>query len=151
MVEPSEVSAPGASNAATSTLSLAASLPAASSEPSGPMPSMRRTMNPATSSANTLTARIPPRVARFHETCGLAFIAIVAIVPCTASDGVPPGVYVGVAVAARCDTYCAYAVKRMTGSPSAMTMSAPRNTHSGSPIAMIAARATIATPTNAPT
>ena len=50
-------------------------------------------MNAATSSANTLTANSPPRVVRFHDTCGLALIASVAIVPCTPpSDGVPPGV-----------------------------------------------------------
>src|SRR6185437_12187501 len=150
MVEPNDVSAPAASNAATSTLSLGASLPAAKREPAGPTPSMRSSMYRATTAANTLTAIIPPRIVRFHETWGLARTASVAIVPRTLpSDGVPPGVNVGVAVAMRWETYCVYAVNRMTGSPSAMTASAPGNTQSGSPIAMIAARATSATPRNA--
>ena len=93
---------------------------------------------------------MPPRIVRRHETCGLALIASVAIVPCSAaSDGVPPGVKVGVAAAMRCETYWVYPVTRITGSPSAMTASAPGKTQSGSPIAMIAARARIATARNA--
>ena len=75
-------------------------------------------------------------------------MARVAIVP-PPTRGVPPGVTVGDVVSARRMTCCVYAVKRITGSPSAMTMSAPGKTQSGSPIPMIAARATIATMTNA--
>ena len=82
IVAPSDESAAGASNAATSTLSLAESLPDASSDPAGPMPSARSVMNATTSSANALTATMPPRAVRFHDTCGLALIASVAIVPC---------------------------------------------------------------------
>ena len=152
IVTPSDESAPGASKAATSTLSLALSLPDAISDPAGPMPSARSSMYPPVSSTSALTARMPPRTVRFHETCGLALMASVAMVPRPrASEGVPFGVYVGVAVAARRVTYCAYAVNSTIGSPSAMTTSAAGNTQSGRPIAMMAARARIATPRNAAT
>jgi len=57
-------------------------------------------MYPAISATNDPTAIAPPSHARRQLTCGLAFIAIVAIVPWFA-DGVPPGVYVGVCVTMR--------------------------------------------------
>ena len=100
---------------------------------------------------NALTAMIPPRAVRFQETWGIALMAIVAIVPCPAASArVPPGVNVGVAAAARRATNWVYAVKSTSGSPSAMTTSAPGKTQSGRPIAMMAARARMATATNAP-
>jgi len=61
-----------------------------------------------------------------------------------------PGVSVGVCVMARRVSRCTNAVKRITGSPSAITMSAPGNTQSGSPMPTIAARARTATATNEP-
>ena len=57
----------------------------------------------------------------------------------------PPGVYVGVAPITRRAVRCTYAVNRITGSPSAITTSAPGNTQSGNPTATIAAFATTAT------
>jgi hypothetical protein len=45
------------------------------------MPKARSTSQPATASANTVTAAIPPRAARPQETCGLALTAICARVP----------------------------------------------------------------------
>ena len=86
---------------------------------------------------------MPPRVVRFHETCGLALSAIVAIVPCGACP--PPGVSVGVAVSARRATDWTYPVNRITGRPSAITMSAPGSTQVGSPIVTVAALAIAAT------
>ena len=89
---------------------------------------------------------MPPRAVRFHETCGLALIAIVAMVPARcASDGVPPGVNVGVAVAARCATYCVYAGEQDHREPERHDDQRAGEDPVGSPMAMIAARATIAT------
>src|SRR5688500_9644996 len=100
------------------------------------------------SATNAPTANTPPIQVRRQLTCGLAFIASVAIVPWFA-DGVPPGVYVGVCVTRRRVVRCTYAVNRITGRPSAITTSAPGYTQSGSPIATIAAFASTATNTNA--
>ena len=60
----------------------------------------------------------------------------------------PPGVTIGI-VRAWCAPRCTKYVKRIAGNPSAMTTTAPGNTQSGRPMAMIAARATIVTATNA--
>ena len=62
-------------------------------------------MNAAMSTMNVPKAYIPPRAVRYHDTCGAALKAMVAIVPWT-SDGVPPGVNVGVCVNARSVTRC---------------------------------------------
>jgi hypothetical protein len=129
-------------------LLFAASSPLAMSDPNGPTPSARMPMNAAIIATNAPSAYIPPRAARYQLTCGAAFRAIVAIVPCT-TLGVPPGVNVGVAVAARRTTRCTYPVHRTTGRPSAMTTREPGKTQSGRPIPTIAALATIATTTNA--
>src|SRR6476620_1221462 len=86
---------------------------------------------------------MPPIVVRRQERWGLAFRAIVAIVPC--ATGEPDGVYDGDVVTARRVTYCVYAVNRIIGSPSAMTIRAPGKTQSGSPMPTIDAFATTAT------
>jgi hypothetical protein len=112
------------------------------------MPNARSAMNTAIPAVNAPNAYIPPRAVRYQLTCGAALRAMFAIVPCVV-DGVPPGVYVGVAVIARRVTRWTYPVPRITGSPSAITMSAPGNTQSGRPMPTIAAFATIATMTNA--
>ena len=122
--------------------------PVPSSVAAGPMPNTRIIMNTAMSAMNDPSAYMPPRAVLYQLTCGAALSAMVAIVPCT-SDGVPPGVYVGVCVMARRITRCTYPVQRMTGRPSAITTSEPGNTQSGSPIPTIAAFASTATTTNA--
>jgi hypothetical protein len=61
---------------------------------------------------------------------------------------VPCGVSVGVVRATLRATYCEYPVNRTTGKPSAITTSAPANTHSGNPCVSTSSRATIATTMN---
>ena len=129
--------------------SRALSFPAARSEPKGPTPKARIVMNTAMSVTKTPSAHAPPRAVRFQLTLGAAFSAMVAIVPCAAVLGVPPGVNVGVAVIARRVTRCTYPVQSTTGRPSAITTSEPGNTHSGRPMPTIAALASTATATNA--
>ena len=125
------------------------SAPVAISDPNGPMPNARMPMNAAIITMNAPSAYIPPRAVRYQLIFGAALSAIVAIVPCAAVPGLPPGVNVGVAMAARRATRCTYPVQRITGSPSAITISEPGNTQSGSPMPTIAAFARIATATNA--
>ena len=122
--------------------SVCLSVPAASSEPDGPTPSARRTIHTPTISVKTPTDQAPPNAVRRHVIHGLALSAICAMVPCVAM--LPPGVSV-VCIRASFAWWCTRPVNRITGSPSAITMSDPGNTQSGSPMTMIAARLRIAT------
>ena len=102
-IPPSVESVAGLPKSATTIVSLAPNVPLPRSDPNVPMPIARMTMNAITSAAKLPTATPPPSQARRHERCGLALIAIVAIVPCGCVGArVPPGVFVGVAVYARC-------------------------------------------------
>ena len=83
-----------------------ASLPAASSDPNGPMPEARSPMKVAIITANTPSAYMPPRAVRYQLIFGADLSAIVAIRPCACVLGVPPGVKVGVAETARRATRC---------------------------------------------
>ena len=103
-------------------------------------------MNPSTITMKAATAATPPIVVRRQLTHGLALTAICVIVDRTA--GVPPGVMADIVRAWRVPC-CTNAVNKIIGSPRAITPSAPGKTQSGSPITMVAARATSATPTNA--
>ena len=84
---------------------VAEACPPPRSEPAGPMPSARITMNPTTSTANAPTRDraahpgAPPRHVRARLERQRRHRAL-------RRDGVPPGVSVGVAVKARCATRC---------------------------------------------
>ena len=95
-VAPSVESVAGLRKSATTIVSSAPNVPRPCRDPKGPIPIARITMKVSTSAAKLPTAIPPPSQARRQETCGLAFIANVAIVPCSAV--LPPGVNCGVAV-----------------------------------------------------
>ena len=142
-VAPSVESVAGLRKSATTIVSSAPNVPRPCRDPKGPMPIARITMKVSTSAAKLPTAIPPPSQARRQETCGLAFIANVAKVPCSAV--LPPGVNCGVAVKVRCTTRWTYQVVRITGSPASITPSEPGKTQSGSPITSVAAHAVSAT------
>ena len=139
-VSPSVESLAGLAKSTRMIWSPAPSFPAPSSDPAGPMPNARSTIQPTTSTTKAPTATAPPIHVRFHDTWGLALSAIVCSVPDGAAD-VPPGVKAGVAVYERCATRCTHAVNAMIGSPASITPNDPGSTQSGSPITVVAAHA----------
>src|SRR6185312_13348715 len=131
-VAPSVLSFAGLVKSATTTVSLEPNIPFAISEPMGPTPSARITMNPSTSVANAPTAIAPPSQVRRHDMCGLALMARPAIVPRDVVD-VPPGVKAGVVVNARYAVRWTYAVRKIIGRPRSITPAEPGSTQSGRP------------------